>query len=111
MQKNRFHFWQKILDNRQKLYTVFRFIFIFVIIILKGYGFAVKLIKTLPDYKHKLTINDILKIKEQTHSLSFFVFLKFIITIIYMDKYPFLLGKKNQESTTDIPYKYCSYHS
>lgn len=74
MQKNRFHFWQKNLDNRQKLCTVFRFNFIFVTIILKGYGFAVKLIKSLPDYKHKLKINDILKIKEQTHSLSFFAF-------------------------------------
>lgn len=100
------------MDNRQKLCTVFRFNFIFVIIILKGYGFAVKLIKSLPDSKHKLTINDILKLKEQTHSLSFFCFFKkFVITIIYMDKRPFLLGKKDQESTTAIPYKYCRYHS
>lgn len=51
------------MDNRQKLCTIFRLNFIFIIIILKGYGFAVKRIQSLPDYKHKLIIHDILKPK------------------------------------------------
>ena len=37
-------------------------------------------------------------------TFHFLFFKKFVITIIYMDKRPFLLGKKDQESTTTIPY-------